>query len=425
MMLLLLIAFAVLLLIGAPIWIGMAASSMLAIVHEGIPLTVVAQRIVSGVQSFPLLAIPLFTLAGSLMNASGISERLFTFTQAFVGHIRGGPAHTLVVGEVFLSGISGSSVADTAAAARVFVPQLEKLGYPRAFGAALAAVAGTLGPIIPPSILMVVYAWQANISLGKLFVAGVVPGLVMAACLMATIAIIARKRNFPSAGAFSKSRLWSEFKRAALALLMPVLIIIGFRAGLFTATEIAGVAAAYALVVGLLVYRTIKVSSLPSILIQTARETAVILAIVAAAAPFSWILAVGQAPQLATAYMSSISTDPLVVMLILNILLLIAGMFMETLGIMIILVPILIPLLTALHIDLVHFGIVLLVNLVIGQVHPPIGVLCFVSMAITQVKLAALLKEIWPFLIALLVALAIITYVPALSLWLPHVAGFS
>jgi C4-dicarboxylate transporter DctM subunit len=376
------------------------------------------------VQSFPLLAIPLFTLAGSLMNASGISERLFSFTKALVGHIRGGPAHTLVVGEVFLSGISGSSVADTAAAARVFVPQLEKLGYPRAFGAALSAVAGTLGPIIPPSILMVVYAWQANISLGSLFVAGIIPGLVMAGCIMATIAIMALKRDFRPAGAFSLGNLWKEFRYASLALLMPVLIIVGFRAGLFTATEIAGVAAAYSLVVGMLIYRTIRLADLPAILIGTARETAVILAIVAAASPFSWILAVDQAPQLVTDFMKSISTDPLVVLLILNIALLIAGMFMETIAIMIILVPILLPLLTALQIDLVHFGIVLLVNLVIGQVTPPVGVLCFVAMAITREKLGPLFRELWPFLIALIVALAIITYVPALSLWLPRVAGF-
>jgi C4-dicarboxylate transporter DctM subunit len=424
MVTILLITFALLLVVGAPIWIAMAGSAMLAIFIEGIPLTVAAQRIVAGVQSFPLLAIPLFTLAGSLMNASGISERLFGFTKALVGHIRGGPAHTLVVGEVFLSGISGSSVADTAAAARVFVPQLEKMGYPRAFGAALSAIAGTLGPIIPPSILMVVYAWQANISLGKLFVAGIVPGLVMAGCIMATIALLALKRDFKPADPFSVANLWRQFKYASLALLMPVLIIVGFRAGLFTATEIAGVAAAYSLIVGMFVYRSIKLASLPAILIGTARETAVILTIVAAASPFSWILAVGQTPQLVTAYMSSISTNPLIVLLILNIALLIAGMFMETLAIMIILVPILMPLLTALQIDPVHFGIVLLVNLVIGQVHPPVGVLCFVSMAITQVKLGPLFRELWPFLIALVIALAIITYVPGLSLWLPRIAGF-
>jgi len=424
MLTLLLGAFALLIIVGTPIWIAMAGSALLVIFMEGIPLTVAAQRIVAGVQSFPLLAIPLFTLAGSLMNASGISERLFNFTKALVGHIRGGPAHTLVVGEVFLSGISGSSVADTAAAARVFVPQLEKMGYPRAFGAALSAVAGTLGPIIPPSILMVVYAWQANISLGSLFVAGIIPGLVMAGCIMATIAIMALKRDFRPAGAFSLGNLWTEFKYASLALLMPVLIIVGFRAGLFTATEIAGVAAAYSLVVGMMIYRTIRLADLPAILIGTARETAVILAIVAAASPFSWILAVDQAPQLVTEFMKSISTDPLVVLLILNIALLIAGMFMETIAIMIILVPILLPLLTALQIDLVHFGIVLLVNLVIGQVTPPVGVLCFVAMAITKVRLGPLFRELWPFLIALIVALAVITYVPALSLWLPHVAGF-
>ena len=420
----LLATFAALLLVGTPIWVAMAGSAMLTIASEGIPLTVAAQRVVSGVQSFPLLAIPLFTLAGSLMNASGISERLFGFTRALVGHIRGGLAHTAIVGEIFLSGISGSSVADTAATARVFVPQMEATGYPRAFGAALSAVAGTLGPIIPPSILMVVYAWQANISLGSLFVAGLLPGLVMAGCIMATIAILAHVRDFKPAGAFSLPTVWREFQHASLALLMPVFILVGFRAGLFTATEIAGVAAAYALVVGMFVYRSIRLADLPAILIGTARETSVILVIVAAAAPFSWILAVGQAPQIVVDYVTSLSRDPLVVLLILNVALLVAGMFMETIAIMIILVPIVIPLLVSLQIDLVHFGIVLLVNLVIGQVHPPVGVLCFVVMAMTKVRMGALFRELWPFLLALLLALAIITYVPAFSLWLPGVAGF-
>ncbi len=420
----LLLAFALLLIVGTPIWVAMAASAMLAIGLEGIPLAVAAQRVVSGVQSFPLLAIPLFTLAGSLMNASGISERLFGFTGSLVGHIRGGLAHTAVVGNVFLAGISGSSVADTAATARVFVPQMERYGYTRAFGAALSAVAGTLGPIIPPSILMVIYAWQANISLGSLFVAGLLPGLVMAGCLMATIAIIARLRGFRPAGVFSLADVWVQFKQAALALLMPALILTGFRAGLFTATEIAGVAAAYALIVGLFIYRTIRLADLPGILIGTARETAAILVIVAAAAPFSWILAVDQAPQMVVDYVTSISRDPLIVLLILNIALLIAGMFMETIAIMIILVPIIIPLLSSLQIDLVHFGIVLLVNLVVGQVTPPVGVLCFVVMAMAKMRMGELFRELWPFLIALVVALAIITYVPALSLWLPHVAGF-
>jgi C4-dicarboxylate transporter, DctM subunit len=422
-MTLLLTSFAALLLFGTPIAIAMIAASSLAIWWEGVPLTIVAQRVFAGLQSFPLLAVPLFTLAGSLMNESGISERLFGFTRAMVGHIRGGLAQTAIVGNVFLSGISGSSVADTAATTRVLVPQLERSGYSRAFGAALSASAGTLGPIIPPSILMVLYAWQANVSLGAMFVAGILPGLVMAAAMALVIFIVARIRNYPTSGTFSALALWTEFKRAFWALVMPVLIIAGFRMGAVTATEIAGVAALYSAVVGLFVYRTLTWSSLPRILAATARETAVILMIAGAASPFSWILGIEQAPQLVVSGVQSITTEPWAVLLILNVALLIAGMFMETIAIMIILVPILIPLLQSLQIDLVHFGIVLLVNLVLGQLTPPVGVLLFVSMTIAKVSMAKLLREIWPFLIGLTVALLLITFIPGLSLWLPRLIG--
>src|SRR5919112_2756485 len=422
-MAILLSTFAALLIIGTPIAIAMIASSALVIWTEGIPLTIVAQRVFAGLQSFPLLAVPLFTLAGSLMNESGISERLFGLTRAMVGHIKGGLAQTAIIGNVFLAGISGSSVADTAATTRVLVPQLERNGYSRAFGAALAPSAESLGPIIPPSILMVLYAWQANVSLGALFVAGILPGLVMAGAMALVIAIMARVRNYPTSGSFSTTVLWTEFKRAIWALLMPVIIIAGFRVGAVTATEIAGVAALYAAVVGVFVYRTLGWSRLPRILATTARETAVILMIAGAASPFSWILGIEQAPQVVVSAVTSITTEPWAVLLILNIALLVAGMFMETIAIMIILVPILIPLLQSMQIDLVHFGIVLLVNLVLGQLTPPVGVLLFVSMTIANVRMGEILREIWPFFLGLAVALGLITYVPALSLWLPRLIG--
>lgn len=423
-MTLLLSSFAVLLLVGTPIAIAMIAASGLVIWHEGIPLTVVAQRVFAGLQSFPLLAVPLFTLAGSLMNESGISERLFAFTKAIVGHIRGGLAQTAVVGNVFLAGISGSSVADTAATTRVLVPQLERNGYSREFGAACAAAAGTLGPIIPPSILMVLYAWQSNVSLGALFVAGIVPGLVMALAMSVVIVILARVRGYPTSGSFSLATLWVAFQRALWALLMPVIIIIGFRLGAVTATEIAGVAAFYAAFVGIFIYRTLKWSRLPAILRTTARETAVILMIAGAAAPFSWILGIEQAPQLVVAAIQSVTNEPWVVLVILNVALLVAGMFMETIAIMIILVPILVPLLTSLHIDLVHFGVILLVNLVIGQLTPPVGVLLFVVMTIAKVSLGRLVREMLPFIAGLVIALGLITYVPAMSLMLPKLLKF-
>lgn len=420
MLTLLLCVFVGLLLIGVPIGFAMLGSALLVIGLEGIPVSVVAQRVATSVQSFPLLAVPLFTLAGALMNESGISERLFTFTRALVGHVRGGLAQTAVVGNVFLSGISGSSVADCAATSRVFVPQLTAAGYGQGFAAAVCASAATLGPIIPPSILMVIYAWQANVSLGDLFVAGLVPGVVMAVAMMLVIARTARRRGFPKDAAFSGARLGRALRDALWALAMPVLILVGFRMGVFTATEIAAVACAYSLFVGLFVYRTVAWRSLPRILLATGRETAAILVIAAGAAPFGWILGVEQAPQKVAALLTSISSEPWVILLILNLALLIAGMFMETLAIMIILVPILIPLLNSVGIDLLHFGIVLLVNLVIGQITPPVGVLLFVASSVSRTHLGLIVREIGPFVAALIGALALLTYVPALSVWLPR-----
>jgi C4-dicarboxylate transporter, DctM subunit len=412
-----------LLLLGTPIAIAMIAASSSVIWLNEIPLTIVAQRVLAGLQSFPLLAVPLFILAGSLMNETGISARLFAFTQAIVGHIRGGLAQTAVIGNVFLAGISGSSVADTAATTRVLVPQLERAGYSRAFGAALACCGGTLGPVIPPSILMVIYAWQANVSLGRLFIAGVVPGLLMALALGVVIAIIARIRHYPTSGAFSARVLWKAFLDAIWALMMPVIIIVGFRLGAVTATEIAGVAVLYSLCVGFFVYRSLDWRRIPEILRNTARETGVILIIAGAAAPFSWILGVEQAPQLVVQGIRAVTAEPWAVLLILNFAILVAGMFIETIAIMVILVPILIPLLSTLGVDLVHFGIILLVNLVLGQLTPPVGVLLFVSMTIAKVSLSALVRELWPFLLGLAIALGLITYIPQVSLWLPGLLG--
>jgi tripartite ATP-independent transporter DctM subunit len=420
MLTLLLCVFVGLLLFGVPIGFAMLGASMLVIGLEGIPVSVVAQRVATSVQSFPLLAVPLFTLAGALMNESGISERLFNFTRAFVGHIRGGLAQTAIVGNVFLSGISGSSVADCAATSRVFVPQLTQAGYGQGFAAAVCAAAATLGPIIPPSILMVIYAWQANVSLGDLFIAGLIPGVIMAVAMMLVIGITAHRRGFPKDATFGVDKLWHAFKEALWALAMPILILVGFRIGVFTATEIAAVACAYSLFVGLFVYRTLSWKGLPAILLTTGRETAAILVIAAGAAPFGWILGVEQAPQQVAQLLTAISKEPWVILLILNIALLVAGMFMETLAIMIILVPILIPLLNELQINLVHFGIVLLVNLVIGQITPPVGVLMFVASSVSKTHLGLIVKEIGPFVLALIGALMLLTYVPQLSIWLPQ-----
>ena len=419
-MTLLLVVFAALMLLGMPIAFAMLGASVLVIWLEGFPLNIFAQRVSSGIQSFPLLAIPLFILTGNLMNQSGMSERLFDFARALVGHVKGGLAQVNVIGSVFMSGVSGSSLADCAATTRVFVPQMERAGYSRGFGVALTAASATLAPIIPPSILLIIYGWQANISIGDLFIAGIGPGLFIGLVLLGLCAWLARSKGFPRAEPFRRSVLWATFKRSVWALLLPVLIVGGFRAGIFTATEVAAVAAIYALAVGLLIYRTLDPAKLWEALVSTGKDTASILILVAAASPFAWILALEQAPQLLLGMITGISENPLVVLLLLNVMLLVVGMFMETLAIIIILVPILLPLLNSLGIDLIHFGIIMIVNLLLGQLTPPLGVLMFVSCSIARVRMGTFIVEVWPFLLALVGALMVITFMPWLSLGLVH-----
>ena len=419
-MTLLLLVFAVLMLVGVPIAFAMLGSSLLVIWLEGLPLSIYAQRVSSGIQSFPLLAIPLFILTGNLMNQSGMSERLFDFARALVGHVRGGLAQVNVLGSVFMSGVSGSSLADCAATTRVFVPQMEKAGYSRGFSVALTAASATLAPIIPPSILLIIYGWQANISIGDLFIAGIVPGLFISAVLLGLCVLMARIKGFAAGDPFRRSRLGATFARAVWALLLPVLIVGGFRAGIFTATEVAAIAAVYALLVGLIIYRTLGWREIYEALVSTGKDTAAILVLVAAASPFAWILALNQAPQMMLGLITGISDNPLVVLLLLNVLLLVVGMFMETLAIIIIMVPILLPLLNSLGIDLIHFGIIMVFNLLIGQLTPPLGVLMFVSCSIARLRMGVFLVEVWPFLLALAAALLVITFVPGLTLGLVH-----
>lgn len=418
-MTLLLLTFALLLLLGVPIAFGMLGSALLVIWLEGFPLNIFAQRVSSGIQSFPLLAIPLFILTGNLMNQSGMSERLFDFARALIGHVRGGLAHVNVVASVFMSGISGSSLADCAATTRVFVPQMERAGFSRGFSVALTASSAVLAPIIPPSILLIVYGWIANVSIGDLFIAGIVPGLMIGAILLVVSGIMTRVRAFPAGAPFSGDLLWRSFKRAVWALVLPVLVVGGFRAGIFTATEVAAIAAAYALAVDLVIYHELRPRDLIHALVSTAKDTAAILVLVAAASPFAWILGIYQAPQAMLGAITAVTDHPVGVLLLLNVLLLVLGTFMETLAIIIILVPILLPLLNDLGIDLIHFGILMLVNLLIGQLTPPVGVLMFVSCSIARASLGEFMREVWPFLAALVAALLLITFVAPISLALP------
>lgn len=403
-------------LIGMPIAVAMLGASIIAIISLDIPMNVLAQRVSSGIESFPLLAIPLFMLAGAIMNKSGISERLFDFCRALVGHLRGGLAHVNIMSSVLMAGISGSSLADCAATTRVMVPQMERHGYDRGFSVALTASSATLSPIIPPSILMIVYGWQANISIGDLFLAGVLPGLLIAAILTGLIVYISIRKSYPKDAAFNKSIALARMRQSIWALLMPVLIIIGFRMGVFTVTEIAAIAVVYSFIVGKFVYRTLSWHDLFKLFPSVGRESASILFIIAASAPLAWSLSILQAPQEMVTFVTNLTDSPWLTLLLLNIALLVIGMFMETIAVIIVLVPILIPLLQTMDISLVHFGIIMLINLLIGQITPPLGVLMFVSCDIARLKTMDFIRASTPFFAMLLIALVIITYVPWFSL---------
>ncbi|WP_148255515.1 TRAP transporter large permease [Aidingimonas lacisalsi] len=416
MLLVIILLLFTLILLGMPIALAMMGVSVVSIIALDIPMNVLAQRVSSGVQSFPLLAIPLFMLAGGIMNKSGISERLFDFCRSLVGHLRGGLAHVNVLSSVLMAGISGSSLADCAATTRVMVPQMEKHGYDRGFSVVLTTSSATLSPIIPPSILMVIYGWQANISIGDLFIAGILPGLLIAFLLTSLITLISFFKQYPKDSAFNRQRVYKTLKTSIWALFMPVIIIVGFRMGIFTVTEVAAIAVAYSFFVGKYVYGSLNWKDMGELLTSTAREASSILIIIAASAPLSWSLSILQAPQEVVSWITSITDNPWLVLLLLNIALLVIGMFMETIAVIIVLVPILIPLLNSLDVSLVHFGIVMLFNLLIGQITPPLGVLMFVSCNIAKLDTMRFLRASIPFFLTLLAALLVVTYVPWLSL---------
>ena len=407
--------------LNIPIAFAIIATSVAFLFLTDVSLVMQIQRMVAATNNYPLLAVPLFILAGSLMNATGITRRLFIFANALVGHIRGGLGQVNIVTSMLMAGISGSAIADCAATTKIFVPQMVAAGYKKSFSVAVTAASATIGPIIPPSIIFVVYAWLAGVSVGKLFLAGAVPGALMGLYLMVAVVFLSKNQHYSGTGVgFSWRVLLRSAKDAILALLMPIIILGGILGGVFTATEAAGVAVFYALIVGTLVYREFHFSDIYRILKDLAVDTAAIMFIVAAAAPFGWILGLEQVPQMMVAFFTGISENPYIVLLVLNIFFLIMGTFMETAAIMIIMVPLMMPLVHTLGIDPVHFGVIISINLLIGTLTPPLGVLMFTTCGIAGVSVTEFVKAIWPFYISLLAVLASVTYFPRIVLWLPE-----
>ena len=415
----LLLSLLALMLIGVPIGIALAASSMLYIALAGtIPEIAVIHRMVNGVDSFPLLAIPFFIMAGNLMNTAGITERIFDFAKACVGWLHGGLGHVNVAGSVIFAGMSGTAVADAGGLGTIEIKAMRDHGYDVKFAVGLTAASSTIGPIIPPSLPLVIYGVVASASIGQLFVAGIVPGLVMAALLMVTVALYAWRRGYKRDAVFHLSALFSSAKRALLPLMTPVIIIGGMMFGLFTPTEAAIAACAYALLLGLF-YRSLGWRQLLRVSFDTIETTAVVLFIVAGASIFGWVLTTSRVTEAFAASLLSLTQDPIMILILINLLLLVVGCFMETIAAITILTPVLLPVAVDVGVDPVHFGIIMVLNLMIGLLTPPVGMVLFVLARVARISFEDSVRAVGPFLIPLIVALALVTFWPAVTLWLP------
>jgi C4-dicarboxylate transporter, DctM subunit len=405
---------------GMPVAFAMGASSLIYILVQGaIPLVSIPQRMVNGADNFPLLAIPFFILAGSLMENGGVTRRLVEFSSALVGHITGGLAHVVVVANMIMAGMSGSAVADASGTGSILIPSMRQKGYPADFAAAIVGAAATIGPIIPPSIPMVIFASIANVSTARLFVGGVIPGVLMGLYLMAVAYVVARRRGYGRERRRSLREVGRAFSRAIPPLLAPVIILGGILGGVFTPTEAAVVTTVYAFGLGLW-YRELRFRDLPRILTDALATTAIVLFIVSASSLMGWLLALEQVPQALMGGFLRLSTNPWIVLGIINIFLLILGCLMDSIPILIILVPVFSPLILRLGIDPIHFGVVMVLNLMIGLLTPPVGMVMYVVCSIAGVSIKDFTRECWPMILALLAVLAMITYYPPLVLWLPN-----
>jgi tripartite ATP-independent transporter DctM subunit len=405
---------------GLPLYAGLGLASFGFVWVSGIPLGIVAQKMAQAANSFPLLAAPLFILMGNAMNASGVTERIFGFAHAVVGWMRGGLCHANIVASVIFAGMSGSAVADAGGVGTIEIKAMRDAGYDVETAASITAASATIGPIIPPSLPMVLYAVAADVSIGGLFLAGVVPGLLMAGALMAMVVVVARRRNLPRAPFGGAAALWRAFSAAALSLATPVILFGGMISGLFTPTEAAAVAAGYALLLGLVVYRTLPLRALPRLLAETVETTGVVLALLMTATALAWCLSLSRIPQMLGPAIVATVGDPTLFLLAVNVLLLLVGTVMEAIAAMLVLVPILVPAAAGFGIDPIHFGLVFVLNLMIGTITPPVGVVLFVVARIAGLPFDRLARAILPWLAPLVAVLLAVTLHAPLATWLPR-----
>lgn len=408
------------LLIGLPVAVALGGASLLYVALTGdLPLLVVVHRMVNGIDSFPLLAVPFFIMAGNLMNSAGITDRIFNFALAAVGWARGGLGHVNVFASIIFAGMSGTAVADAGGLGTIEIKAMRDNGYPDKFSIGITAASSVIGPIIPPSLPLVIYGVMANASVGQLFAAGILPGLLIALVLFAWVAVVARLRDFPRDAAFRLGRLARAAWRGTLPLLTPVILIGGMKSGLFTPTEAAIAATVYALFLGLVAYRTLGWNRLVRVSMETIETTAIVLLIVAGASIFGWLITTTRVSEEIAETVLAVTSDRVLVLLLVNALLLVVGCFLETIAAITILVPVLLPLVTKVGVDPVHFGIIMTLNLVIGLLTPPVGMVIYILARISGRSFEFVTGAIAPFLVPLFAALLIVTYWPGFVLYLP------
>ncbi len=418
--------FLVAMVIGVPVVFALAFGPLVGILVDGrsVFLNLIPQRLFVGINVYPLLAIPLFILAGEIMNVGGITQRLIDFSQKLVGHLRGGLGHVVIVSGTVFSGISGSAVADASALGKILIPSMAREGYHKDYAAAVVAATTVLGPIIPPSIIMVIYAYIMQLNVAALFAAGCIPGLMIGAGLMVANYWVAKRRNYPVAARRATAReIAVSMKGAFWALIAPFLILGGILGGIFTPTEAAAAAVLYAFIISVVVTRELQWRELPEVLYRTAVISAAILLVVGTAMIFSWVAGLSGVTGKIGEFLFSLSSNPYILLFLVNVLLLIAGCFLDAGPAILILGPILGPTLAQLGVDPLHFALVMCVNLSLGLATPPMGLLLFVVSAMSRESIMKIAIQMWPFYLVHLVCILIVTYVPATALWLPRVLG--
>jgi len=406
-----------------PIATSLIFSSLIYFVLAGdAPLVILAQRMVAATEKIPLLAIPFFVTLGTLMTYSGISKRMMAFADTLTGHMPGGLAQVNVLLSTLMGGLSASSNADAAMDCKMLVPEMERYGYSKAFSVAVTAASAQITPIIPPGIALIIYGFIANVSIAKMFMAGIIPGIMMCVGEMVMVNIISKKRGYlphrQSRATFRE--IWNEFKKAFWALSLMIIVIGGIRMGIFTPTEAGSIAIIYILIVSIFVYKEFKIIQLKNVLLESARATGTVMIIVMAAAGFAWIITWEGVASVITGIVTTLSTNPVVYIAIINVFLLIVGMFLEGSTALIVLIPLLVPTASALGIDLVHFGIVIILNLAIGTLTPPMGTILFLTCGLTGAKVDEVVRELIPFYAVLLSVLLMISFIPEIVLFLPN-----